>query len=47
MTLSIYYHVYECLKLTSFPDEADMQDSVAIKSRGVLGKGTREDAVGR
>lgn len=29
------------LKATSFPDEADMQDSVAIKWRDVLGKGIR------
>lgn len=30
MTLDIYYSMYECFKLTSSPDEADMQDSVAI-----------------
>lgn len=34
VTLNIYYYyyyyMYECFKLTSSPDEADMQDSVAI-----------------
>lgn len=37
MTLNIYYYMYECFKLTSFPEKANMQNSVAI-SRSVLGR---------